>query len=106
MMIQFVAAPMIVILMTLEAPRVVIMMTLEAPRVDILMTLEAPRVDILMTLEAPRVVILMTLEVSFMLLDNIYSIGITYHHHLGSSKYFYSTMALCILCYCAECHLC
>jgi hypothetical protein len=30
-------------------------------------------------------------QVSFMLLENIYSTGVTYDHHLRSSKYFYGT---------------
>jgi hypothetical protein len=37
------------------------------------------------------IIIQMILEVSFMLLENIYSTGVTYNPHLQSSKYFYST---------------
>jgi hypothetical protein len=40
---------------------------------------------------SPTIIILTTLEVSFMLLDDIYSTGIPYDHHLSLSKYFYST---------------
>jgi hypothetical protein len=48
-----------------------------------------PTIIILLTLEAPMIIILITLE-------SIYSTGITYKHHLRSSKYFYSTVA-CII---------
>jgi len=47
---------------------------------------------ILITLETPMTAILTTLEVSFMLLENIYSTGITYDRHLQLLlKYFYGT---------------
>jgi len=39
----------------------------------------SPTIVIRTTLEAPIIFILMTLEVSFMLLENIYSTGVTYN---------------------------
>ncbi len=45
----------------------------------------------LQVVASPRIIILMTLGVSFMLLENIYSTGVTYDRHLWSSKYFYIT---------------
>jgi hypothetical protein len=44
----------------------------------------------LQVVASPMIVILTTLEVSFMLLDNIYTKGIPYDHHLQSSRYSYS----------------
>ncbi len=40
---------------------------------------------------SPMSITLMTLGVSFMLVENFCSTGITYDRHFQSSKYFYST---------------
>ncbi len=45
----------------------------------------------LLVVVSPMIIILTTREVSYMVLENIYSTGVTYNHHLWSSKYFYST---------------
>ncbi len=45
----------------------------------------------LQVVASPMIIILTTLEVSFVLLDNIYSTGITHDDHHLRSSYFYST---------------
>ncbi len=42
----------------------------------------------ILVVTSPTIVILRTLGVSFMLLENIYSTGITYDHHLRSPNFF------------------
>jgi hypothetical protein len=45
----------------------------------------------LQAVTTPMIVILTTVEVLFMFLENIYSTGVTYDHHLRSPKYFCHT---------------
>jgi hypothetical protein len=52
----------------------------------------------LQAVASPTIITLMNLKVSFMLLKNIYSTGLTHDYHHLRSSYFYSTYHWC-LCY-------